>query len=290
MAALAWLALGSAGATEPAKGDGALPKSEAVSDPNAELQITGQGLRTGDLVLTFDDGPTPFTLEIARFLHKHHISATFFVNGSRTCRMREGVCVPALRRPECEKEGPRSVPIDEVVLSQLVALGHTIANHTQSHCQLAENPGWAEAELEQTHDILVRQGARFPFLFRAPYGAWTKPAADVAHEIMCREGLIGSIFWDVRAPDWMCARDGLSPQQCRDLYLTAIDSSPARGGLLLIHDRNEFAPGTNYALRLTQLLVEALEDRPLHRFVPMASVPSVKQMAQLRSKCVAKPQ
>src|ERR671935_234903 len=39
--------------------------------------------RGRNFALTFDDGPGPYTVELARVLRRHHARATFFVIGSR---------------------------------------------------------------------------------------------------------------------------------------------------------------------------------------------------------------
>lgn len=103
------------------------------------------------IALTFDDGPNePYTSELADFLAKKHIRATFFQVGS---------CVE--RYPE--------------VTRRLFADGHTIANHSLTHrfrnCFLQPTFG---REVAGTQAILQKTIGKTPYLFRSPW-LWHQP-------------------------------------------------------------------------------------------------------------------
>src|SRR5687767_15366247 len=70
--------------------------------------ITGTDLPDGHLVVTYDDGPAPHTLEAAEYLAEMGSEATFFVVGESIERL------PLIR-------------------SRVRALGHQLGNHTWTH-------------------------------------------------------------------------------------------------------------------------------------------------------------
>ncbi len=74
----------------------------------------GIGLRRGEVVLTFDDGPSPATTpKVLRALENECVKATFFVVGNMA----------------------RSYP---GLLKRVAAAGHTIGQHTQDHTNLQQ--------------------------------------------------------------------------------------------------------------------------------------------------------
>jgi peptidoglycan/xylan/chitin deacetylase (PgdA/CDA1 family) len=99
------------------------------------------------LALTFDDGPSRWTPEVLDVLARHDVRATFFVIGAHVRERRE-------------------------LVRRLVAEGHEVGNHTDTH------PRLTECDDDRVVDELTR-GAReieravgvTPLLFRAPYFA-----------------------------------------------------------------------------------------------------------------------
>jgi len=67
------------------------------------------------VALTFDDGPTPSTPKLMRILDSHKVRATFFQCGAQV-----------RRHPE--------------IVRELIAAGHEIGNHTDTHPMLAGKP------------------------------------------------------------------------------------------------------------------------------------------------------
>ncbi|RYG79504.1 polysaccharide deacetylase family protein [bacterium] len=195
------------------------------------IGLRGTSLEAKVIALTFDDGPGPRTKLLSRYLKDEGIQAAFFVNG-------------------------RSMGEDAAeILQQLVADGHLVANHTQTHRSLT---GTATGEVRPTDAEIVQEltdtdskidpfvtGKRF--LFRPPYGDYDDTTfATLSTSPMSK--YVGPILWDVgekmdetagRAADWDCWDEGTDGKRtpmktCGDLYITEIKR--ANGGIVLLHD------------------------------------------------------
>jgi peptidoglycan/xylan/chitin deacetylase (PgdA/CDA1 family) len=188
------------------------------------------------LSLTYDDGPQPNTLEIAEFLHERGIRATFFVLG--------------------EKIRERSQ-----VLRSLVELGHVIGNHTNTHPHLrslAETPNQLISEVMEVHELIKELVGAGPFLFRAPYGGWSKTAADLLNQNYELKKYIGHIHWDIDGADYEIGKpthrnpdNGIyTLGKCMARYMILIRKSMR--GVVLMHDES--------ALELTRIIVPKLKD------------------------------
>jgi peptidoglycan/xylan/chitin deacetylase (PgdA/CDA1 family) len=249
--------------------------------PRLGRPVDGAALPRGVVVLTYDDGPDEDTLAIARWLHDQDppIRATFFVNGRRFCRVvgDDGRCLaPPDTRPcdDGETQAPVAQPIyyPESLLDELVKLGHHIANHSQDHCHLpherAANLVW---EIATTQALIDRHGAA-PFLFRAPYLEWGRKQAAWAHDAPELARLRGPIDADLDGEDWDCWPKHLSIEQCGARYLALLRARRQHNGIVLMHDRPEFAVGSDGPLRLTRWLVERLRAEG-YRFGSLDSLP-----------------
>ena len=75
------------------------------------IDLNGVSLPAKTLALSFDDGPGARTAELSTYLHAQGIPAAFFVNG-------------------------KMLTAGTAVLAQLVADGHIVGNHTQTHTSL----------------------------------------------------------------------------------------------------------------------------------------------------------
>lgn len=231
------------------------------------------------LFLTYDDGPDLYTLEIATFLAKEGIRATFFVNGCRFVGQPEPKAGSA-----CATGGSR---FDPSLIERLIALGHRVGNHTQDHVNLTtlaaietdEPDPRVMHELSRTQALLDRYIRDGLYLFRAPYGAWaglregrdTSTSADLGR-------LIGSMGIDIDGADWDCPSRGLSPTECADRYVERLAERPRRNGIIGLHDANANSRGTDYAYRLTRELVARLprgRRADQYVFAPLDALPGV---------------
>ncbi|WP_246060375.1 bifunctional polysaccharide deacetylase/glycosyltransferase family 2 protein [Herbidospora galbida] len=103
------------------------------------------------VALTFDDGPDPaWTPQVLDELARHGAKATFFVVGSKVAR-----------HPELAR--------------RIVAEGHELGNHTFSHADLTQVPGWRlRLESSLTQRALAGATGLHTTLARPPYSGPTR--------------------------------------------------------------------------------------------------------------------
>jgi peptidoglycan-N-acetylglucosamine deacetylase len=146
------------------------------------------------IYLTFDDGPipevTPWALDTLR---AYGARATFFCVGEN-----------AERHPD--------------LLSQALAEGHAIGNHTYNHLD-----GWKTPTLAYAHNVRRCARAVPSRLFRPPYGkllprqsAWLRRHFQI-------------VMWDVLSGDY---DPRFSPQEC----LRHVTRHARPGSIVLLHD------------------------------------------------------
>jgi peptidoglycan/xylan/chitin deacetylase (PgdA/CDA1 family) len=88
-----------------------------------------------EVVLTFDDGPSPHTRAVLDALAQHCTKAIFFPVGKQ-----------ALRHPE--------------ILKEVAAAGHTIGGHTWSHANLASKMSWPKRVAQKGNsELSMNSGA-----------------------------------------------------------------------------------------------------------------------------------
>jgi peptidoglycan/xylan/chitin deacetylase (PgdA/CDA1 family) len=125
------------------------------------------------IALTFDDGPSPYTLAIVRILVRMHVPATFFVVGQQLRYFSAGL------RAE-------------------LGHGYVVGDHTQNHAWLPRLSRSAQlAQIGQVADGIERMGAPAPELFRPPYGAYN--AATIA---TLRKLRMLMVMWSIDPSDW----------------------------------------------------------------------------------------
>lgn len=154
----------------------------------------------GEIALSFDDGPSRWTLEIATTLEAYGCYATFFMRG------------PAVEeRPE--------------VVAALAAAGHEPANHLWSHTAastltLEEIRG----ELKRTAGAIEAAGGGAPVLVRPPYHAGPDQVADAAADSGVRAVVTRSLSVD----DW--------DAQSEDEVFEPVLAAAAPGDIVCLHD------------------------------------------------------
>lgn len=228
--------------------------------PHVRESLRGAQFPDGVLALTWDDGPDQRTLDLARFLRSRRVSGTFFVVRA----WEEGVSEEPGRGPDRFATGYAHLP----VLSDLVALGHRIGNHTDGHVIL---DGLADERVVE--QIGKNQIALDPFLgnelrmFRAPGGYWSAAASSALDQSAFAD-TVGPFRWDIDEKDWSASLDGVSPHVVAKRYLaTAVR---LKKGIVLLHDRVG-AVGSSFALDLAKDLVPALEARGFVFSAPLLS-------------------
>ncbi|WP_244307351.1 polysaccharide deacetylase family protein [Flavobacterium fluviatile] len=152
------------------------------------------------IALTFDDGPSEFTLEVLELLKKYNAKATFFCIG-------------------------KNIETHPEILQKIIDEGHLVGNHTYSHSKFFDfytYPTIME-ELQKTDRILEKFTSKKINFFRPPYGV-TTPSIRRALKFT-KHKVIG---WNIRS------LDGGTKNQ--DLILNRIKKRVSPGGIVLLHD------------------------------------------------------
>jgi peptidoglycan/xylan/chitin deacetylase (PgdA/CDA1 family) len=165
------------------------------------MPVVSRGNPTGKSVaLTFDDGPDPQTTPLLlEKLAVHRFPATFFVTGAR-----------ARQYPE--------------LISQILAAGHTIGNHSYDHDPLLalRSKGRVRSQIAKTQQFLGTHGVR-PLAFRPPGGITSPRLAGPLSDL------------DMFVVNYSCrARDG-GNRRIRDLARRILDRVRP-GDIILLHD------------------------------------------------------
>jgi len=152
------------------------------------------------IALTFDDGPTVFTLEILELLKRYDVKATFFCIG-------------------------KNIEAHPEILKQVIAEGHLVGNHSYNHSPFFDfyNAKKIREEIEKTDSILQKYTAHQINFFRPPYGVTTpsirRALKRTGHKV---------IGWNIRS------LDGGTKNQ--SLIFNRIIKRISPGGIVLLHD------------------------------------------------------
>ena len=184
-----------------ALGRKALRATRKPSDPSQPVPATDCSVDRC-IALTFDDGPTRHTPALLDVLARQGAKATFFVTGAQ-------------------------IAGDEAVLARIVADGHQLGNHGQTHRSLV---GMTDAQVRE--EVLSVERRIQPYLgeqsrvFRPPYGEYDGQVravlAALGYSIM---------MWSVDPRDY-AADDA---EDLADLILEQAD----RDDIVLAHDTSE---------------------------------------------------
>lgn len=152
------------------------------------------------IALTFDDGPSEFTLEVLELLKKYNAKATFFCIGKNI-----------EKHPEIAK--------------QIIAEGHLVGNHSYNHSKFFDfyNARKITEELQKTDSLLEKFTSKKINFFRPPYGV-TTPSIRRALQLTGHK-VIG---WNIRSLDGGTTNV--------ELILNRIIKRVSPGGIVLLHD------------------------------------------------------
>ncbi len=155
------------------------------------------------IALTFDDGPSEFTLEVLELLKKYNAKASFFCIGKNI-----------EKHPE--------------IVKQIIAQGHLVGNHSYSHSNFFDfyNARQIQEEIEKTDALLEKLTSKKINFFRPPYGV-TTPSIRRALKLTGHK----TIGWNIRS------LDGGTKNQ--ELILNRITKRVSPGGIVLLHDTGE---------------------------------------------------
>ncbi|SEQ40925.1 polysaccharide deacetylase family protein [Piscibacillus halophilus] len=160
------------------------------------------GLPDGYVALTFDDGPSEYTKDIADILAEHGVAGTFFFIG-------------------------KNIEDYPEIVRYVEEQGHIIGSHSYDHRNLNElTPPLLENDILESITGLEGLVGRQVELFRPPFGS----ADDEVVEVIKENGL-KTVMWNRDPKDWEAenAQDIVS-------YFSSVDSS---GGIYILHENAE---------------------------------------------------
>lgn len=209
------------------------PRKNASFNPTADPELAGMlaegAERSGEIALTFDDGPAAeTTLEVLRILAAHQVKGAFFLTGRRL----EGNGVVA--------------EMNRGVARAIAAAGHTIGNHALDHLVVnRRDRAWNQFQIEQSAQAIFAATGRPVHYFRPPFG---KVGPD-ARELLAARG-DELVMWTIDAQDTReIDPEKLTARLVRQLVF-------AGQGIVLLHDLR------GSSVRALALLLEWLEAHP----------------------------
>jgi peptidoglycan/xylan/chitin deacetylase (PgdA/CDA1 family) len=156
------------------------------------------GVNSNQIALTFDDGPSPYTMQILDILNEQNVKATFFFLGQQLEHYPEAVAAT-------------------------IAQGSVVAWHSYSHSNLPGKP-----RLEQEQEILSRSPILDTFdyqvtLFRPPYGNYDQTTKEILEE----HGMT-MVLWNRDPKDWRATSSD-------EVINKVFDTDPS-GGIYVLHE------------------------------------------------------
>jgi peptidoglycan-N-acetylglucosamine deacetylase len=153
------------------------------------------------IAITFDDGPTPQTLEVLKILAKWNAKATFFCIGTQVEKYPE-------------------------ILKQVVEQGHLVGNHTYSHQHTF--PVFSQQKMlkdvEKASTEISKITGTKPNYFRPPFGVTNPRIAK-----MLKQTKLISVGWNKRSLD--------TSIKDQTKILKRITTNLKAGDIILLHDR-----------------------------------------------------
>jgi peptidoglycan/xylan/chitin deacetylase (PgdA/CDA1 family) len=157
------------------------------------------------VLLTIDDAPDKFGLQMAELLKELGVKAIYFVNGH------------FIDSPEEQK-----------ILKDIYNLGFPIGNHTWNHKNLKELSDEQQyEEIVKLNDEIEAITGERPKFFRAPFGSNT----DYARELAKQEGMV--------LMNWTYGYDFMKDYMTKEAITDIMINTPllTNGANLLMHDR-----------------------------------------------------
>lgn len=155
------------------------------------------------IALTFDDGPSIYTLEVLELLKKYNAKATFFCIG-------------------------KNIETHPEILQKVISEGHLVGNHSYSHSKFFDfyNAKKITEEIKRTDTLLEKFTSRKINFFRPPYGV-TTPSIRRALKVTGHK----TIGWNIRSLD--------GGTQNQELIFNRLIKHISPGGIVLLHDTGE---------------------------------------------------
>jgi len=171
----------------------------AVLSPEKSLH---RSVPEGMVALTFDDGPSQYTLEIARILEEEEVAGTFFLIGKNMEQY-----------PDTVRTMGGSI--------------HSLGHHSYGHPDftgLSREAG--QEEHRRMIDLFEDLTGRAPVLFRPPYGAQNPQVLDTAGEMGMKV-----VLWNLDTRDW--------DRKTAGQILTSVVDKDNSGTIILLHENRQ---------------------------------------------------
>ncbi|MDA3860906.1 MAG: polysaccharide deacetylase family protein [Melioribacteraceae bacterium] len=150
------------------------------------------------ILYTFDDGPNPeSTPIILRKLKEHSIKAIFF----------------------CVGENVKKYP---ELIKQIVAGGHTIANHTITHQNINIFNKNASSQIEKCSNIIEEAVGVKPIYFRPPHGR-----IGLSIESLMKKNNLKNVMWSLLTYDY---------KNDFNIVSFAVDNYLKKNSIIVLHD------------------------------------------------------
>ncbi len=184
------------------------------------------------VALTFDDGPHPtLTDKILGILDKYDVKATFFEIGANV------------------RQYPQ-------VTERVIAAGHEIGNHTDSHLFLhGFSRDKVTSEINSADDAIFSEFEYETHFLRPPGGIYDKAVVSAAAE---EEKIIA--LWSIDTLDW-------SHKSCREISDEVLKNVKG-GDVILMHD---YIAGKAHTAEALEIIIPELLSRG-YKFVTMSDM------------------
>ncbi|MEU4687651.1 bifunctional polysaccharide deacetylase/glycosyltransferase family 2 protein [Actinoplanes sp. NPDC023714] len=220
------------GAVESTSDTGRVPDEALNGGPIIQTDgttTTTASAGAGQIVLTFDDGPSPeYTPEILEVLAEYDVPATFFMIGSEISKY------PGLTR-------------------DVLDAGHEIGIHTFTHPDMStKSDRRRSVEMQETQYALAGAAGVTSVIFRPPYSSTVAALDDTNWAVMAEMGAEGylTVVNDLDSRDW-------EADVTNDDIVEAVTPTGDDGAILLFHDGGGDRSKTAAALRT---VIPALQD------------------------------
>jgi peptidoglycan-N-acetylglucosamine deacetylase len=183
----------------------ALPINPHKETPVKPGRAIVEERHAGIVALTFDDGPDPkWTPQVLEILRAKHVPGTFFVVAK-----------------QAEKH--------QGLISEIVADGGIVANHTYSHLDTGSAAQWrTRLDIAAGRAVIEGITGKTPLLFRAPFGVGDTTSTHKGSDEIAAELGMRAIGWNVDSNDWK--RLGVSTIH------QAVVGSVSERSVVLLHD------------------------------------------------------
>jgi len=195
--------------------------------------ILSHGSDPSQVALTFDDGPSGWTVELLPILAKYNAKATFFVLGKWVA------------------ENPE-------ILNIISRLGHEIGNHTENHFAAGSiSEQQLEIEIESCSKRIQNATWQLPKLFRPPYGNNPDRATKTADIFGLK-----TVMWSQLSGDW-------AAKSAEDIF-SKVNLDTDKGEIVLLHDGSpEKSADRSHTLKAVEMI---LQKWPNKKFVTVSEL------------------